>query len=162
MLHVTCTQRNPGDSWLLMVGSQIGNLTPALSFGHNLYFRCPNESWKPILDIYVLRAFQWYKEVLNPLGFDPCNCSLKIQKSTKTPTPKVGALLGVWGFIPSHFPSLLGLPLGLQPCKPKARVTTFHLIIACFILFGTNHGRYWGKHRFCIGAIWFLRKTCYP
>jgi hypothetical protein len=29
------------------------------------------------------------------MGFDPCNCFLKIQESIETPTPKVGAHLGV-------------------------------------------------------------------
>jgi len=36
MLHATCTKRNRGNSRLLVVGSQIANLTPNLSFGHNL------------------------------------------------------------------------------------------------------------------------------
>jgi hypothetical protein len=78
-----------------MVGSQIGNLTPDLSFGPNLCFGCPNGLCKPILNMYILRVFQWYKELLNPLGFDPYNYSLKIWKSTRTPTPKVEAPLGV-------------------------------------------------------------------
>jgi hypothetical protein len=42
------------------------------------------------------------------MGFDPYNRFLKIQESIKTPTPKVGAHLKVWGFIFSHFPTLLG------------------------------------------------------
>ncbi len=84
-----------------MVGSQIGNLTFGLSFGHNLCFKCPNGSCKPILDIYVTRDFQWYKEILNPMDFDPCNCFLKIWESIETPTPKVGVHLGTWRFIPS-------------------------------------------------------------
>jgi len=42
------------------------------------------------------------------MGLDPCNHSLKNQKSIKTSIPKVGAHLGVWRFIPSHFPTLLG------------------------------------------------------
>jgi hypothetical protein len=112
MLHATCTRGNQGDLWLLVVGSQFANLTFGPSFGHNLCFRCPNGSCEPILDIYVPRDFQWYKEILNLLGFDPKNCSLKIQESTKTPTPKVEAPLGVWGFIPSHFPSLPSCLLG--------------------------------------------------
>ncbi len=91
-----------------MAGSQIANLTPDPSFGHNLCFRCPNGSCKPILDIYVVRAFQWYKELLNPLGFNLCDHSLKIWKSIGTPTPKVETPLEVWGFIPSHFLTLLG------------------------------------------------------
>ncbi len=39
MWHITCKQINRGDSWLLMIKSQIGNLTPGLSFGHNLCFK---------------------------------------------------------------------------------------------------------------------------
>jgi len=42
MLHVICTHGNRVDSWLLVVGSQIANLIPSPSFGHNLCFRCPN------------------------------------------------------------------------------------------------------------------------
>jgi len=71
MLHATWTQVNWVNSQLLVVGSQIANLTIGLSFGHNLCFRCPNGSCKPILSIYVLIAFQWYKELCNPLGFGP-------------------------------------------------------------------------------------------
>jgi len=125
MSHATYTQGNWVDSWLLMVGSQIANLTPNLFFGHNLCFRCPNGSCKPSLNIYISIVFQWYKELFNPLGFDPCNRFLNIQKSTRTPTPKVEAPLGMWGFILSHFPTLLGVCgvthgflLGPQPCKP--------------------------------------------
>jgi hypothetical protein len=51
MWHATCTQGSQIDSWLLMVGSQTANLTPGLSFGHNLCFKCSNESCKPILEI---------------------------------------------------------------------------------------------------------------
>ncbi len=51
MLYTTCTWVNRVDSWLLMVRSQIVNLTFVLSFGHNLCFKCPNGSCKPILDI---------------------------------------------------------------------------------------------------------------
>jgi hypothetical protein len=78
-----------------MVENQIANLTSNPSFGPNLCFRCPNGLCEPILNIYVPRAFQLYKELFNPLGFDPYNRSLKIQESTKTPTPKVEAPLGV-------------------------------------------------------------------
>jgi hypothetical protein len=121
-----------------LVRSQIASLTPGLSFGHNLCFRCPNEQCEPILDIYVLRAFKWYKESHKPLSFDPSNRSMKFWKSIWTPSPKVGVALGVWGFTPSHFLTFPGvcdvtprLPLGPQPCnpfclgyKPKARVVT--------------------------------------
>jgi hypothetical protein len=108
MWHATCMQGNWGDSRLLVVGSLIANLTPGPSFGHNLCFKCPNGSCKLISDIYVPRAFQWYKELFNPLGFDPCNYLPQIRKSIGTPTPKMGVHLGVWGFIPSHSFALLG------------------------------------------------------
>ncbi len=78
MSHTTWKQGNRVDSRLLMVGNQIANLTPDLSFGHNLCFKCPNGSCEPILDIYVSIDFQWYKELFNSLSFDPCNRSLKI------------------------------------------------------------------------------------
>jgi hypothetical protein len=104
--HTTWTQGNWGGSWLLMVESQIVNLTFGPSFGHNLCFRCPNGSCKPILNIYISRYFQWYKKILNPICFDPCNCSLKIWKSIEIPTPKVGTHFRTWKFIPLHSPTL--------------------------------------------------------
>jgi hypothetical protein len=80
MSNATCMQGNRVDSRLILIGSQIANLTPSLFFCHNLCFRCPNGSCKPILDIYISIAFQWFKELLEPLGFGSCNRSLKIQK----------------------------------------------------------------------------------
>ncbi len=91
-----------GDSRLLVVGSQIDTLTPDPFFNHNLYCKYSNESSEPILDIYVLIAFQWYKELFNTMSFDLSNRSLNIQEFIGTPTPKVGVHLGVCGFIPSH------------------------------------------------------------
>ncbi len=73
-----------------------------VSFDHNLCIKYPNGSCEPILDIYIPRAFQWYKEIFNPMGFDPCDRSLKIWKSIETPILKVGAHLRMWRFIPSH------------------------------------------------------------
>jgi hypothetical protein len=93
--HATCTQGNWSDLWLLVVRSQVTNLTPDLSFGHNLCFKCPNGSCEPILNIYVPKDFQGYRELLNPMGVNPYNCSLKIQESTRTLIPKVGPHLGV-------------------------------------------------------------------
>jgi hypothetical protein len=57
---------------------------------------------------YILRNFEWCKELLNLMSFDPWNYSLKIWKSVRTPSPKMGAHLGVWSFILSHFPTFLG------------------------------------------------------
>ncbi len=118
MSHATFTQGNLVDSLLLVVGSQIANLTFGHSFGHNLCFRCPNGSYELILDIYVLINFQWYIYIFNPLGFDPCNHSLNIRESTRTPIPKVGVPLGVWGSIPSHSLALSGA-CGMTPRLPS-------------------------------------------
>jgi hypothetical protein len=146
MSHVVCSQVFRVDFWLLVVGSQNwqtpGSSTPGPSFGHNLCFRCPNEQCEPILDIYASRAFHWYKERHKPLRFDCSNRSLKFWESTRTPSPKAGVALGVWGFTPSHFPTLPGvpdvtprLPFGPHPCnpfclghKPKVRVATHNIL----------------------------------
>jgi hypothetical protein len=140
MSHVTCTQGNRGDSWLLVVGSQTANLIPDLFFSYNLCVKCPNGSCEPILDIYAPRAFQWYKEFFNSIGFDPYNCSLKIWKSTGTPTPKVGVHLGVWGFIPSHSLALPrawnvtpGLPSWPTPSQALALVVNPRLGLWQFV-----------------------------
>jgi hypothetical protein len=93
MWHATCMQGNQGDSWFLVVGSQIANFTSGTSFGHNLCFKNSNGPCKPILNIYVPRSFQWYKEPFDPMNFIPYNGPLKIQESIGTPTPKVGAHL---------------------------------------------------------------------
>jgi hypothetical protein len=119
-------------------------LTPDLAFGHNLCFRCPNEQCEPILDIYVPRAFQWYKERHKLLNFDSSNWSLKFRESTGTPSPKVGVALGVWRLTPSHSPTLpgvydviLGLPLGPHLCNPFALVASPKLRlwhkVSCFV-----------------------------
>jgi hypothetical protein len=47
MSHVTFMQGNWGDSWLLMVGSQVGNLTLGPFFGHNLCFKNLNGHASP-------------------------------------------------------------------------------------------------------------------
>jgi hypothetical protein len=99
--HATCMQGNWSNSRLLIPN----NLSHGPPFGPNLCVKCPNGSWKPILDIYILRAFHWYKECLNPMGFDPCNFSLKPQEFIRTLIPKVRAHLGMWRFIPSHSPT---------------------------------------------------------
>jgi hypothetical protein len=116
--HTTCTQGNQGESWLLMVRSQIDSLTHGPSFRHNLCFKFPNGSCELILDIYVPRDFQWYKKLFNPMNFDPLNCPVKIQESIGALISKMGVHLEVWGFIPSHFPKLLGFILGPHLCKP--------------------------------------------
>jgi hypothetical protein len=82
------------------------------------------------------------------MGFDPCNCTLKIWESIWTPTPTMRVHLGVWGFIPSHslhsshsrehVMRLLNLPLSSQPCNPLALVASprlglQHLVLVLFL-----------------------------
>jgi len=43
------------------------------------------------------------------MGFNPYNRSLKIRESIRIPIPQVEVFLGVWGFILSHSPTLLGV-----------------------------------------------------
>jgi hypothetical protein len=135
--HATCTQGNQVDSWLLMVGSQTVNLTFGLSFGHNLCFKCPNESHEPILNIYVSIDFQWYKELFNPLSFDAYNCPLKFGSPLGLQLPKWEHL----GSVKVHSVTLFCTP-GSMRCdswasllahtivsprlgrEPKARVAT--------------------------------------
>jgi len=134
-------QGSQSNSRLLMVRNQIDNLISGPSFGHNLCFNYPIGSCEPILNINILKVFQWFKEIFNSMNFDPYNRPLKIRNSIGTPTPKVGADLGVWKFIPSHFLTLLGpemwLPNSLLACtftspclgrKPKVKVVTFVII----------------------------------
>jgi hypothetical protein len=45
-----------------VVGSQIHNLTPKLSFDHNSCILGLNEQCEGTLNIYTLRPFQWYHE----------------------------------------------------------------------------------------------------
>jgi hypothetical protein len=48
MLHAIYRRREEVDSQLLVVESEIANLTPSPSFAHNLGYRCPNGSCKAI------------------------------------------------------------------------------------------------------------------
>jgi hypothetical protein len=88
MSHATWTQGNRVNSWLLVVVSQNANLTLDPSFGHNLCFRCPNGSCEPILNIFVLISFQWYKKIFNITHLYPWNHFLKIGCPLKLQLPK--------------------------------------------------------------------------
>jgi hypothetical protein len=140
MSHAICMQENRVDSRLLVVGNQTANVTPDLSFGHNLCFRYPNGRCELILDIYVVRDFQWYKERLKSLRFDPCNRLLKIWESTGTPTPKVGTPWGCEGSFPHTFSHSREYVVWLSTSflahnltnsclghEPKAGVATFYI-----------------------------------
>jgi hypothetical protein len=138
MLHVTCTQGNRGDTWLLVVGSQIANLTPSLSFVHNLCLKCPNGSCEPISDIYVPRDFQWYKELFNSMGFDPLQLFFEDSGVNWDSNSQSGSSLGS---VKVHSLTLSCTPRSMKcdsrashlartftsPClgrEPKARVAT--------------------------------------
>jgi len=108
VVHATCMKGNQSYSWFLVVRSQIDNFIFNHSFDHNLCFKYPNGSYEPILDIHIPRDFQWYNKLFDPMGFDPCNHVMKIWETIGISTPNMRAHLGVWGFIPSHFPTLLG------------------------------------------------------
>jgi hypothetical protein len=87
MSHTQIGRREKVDSWLLVVGSQTGNLTPDLSFAHNLGCRCPNYQCEGIFDIYVSRRFQWHQEHPNARCFGFCCRALNIRESRRTPDP---------------------------------------------------------------------------
>jgi hypothetical protein len=147
MLYATCTQGNWGESQLLVVENQIVKLTTDLSFGHNLCFKCPNESCEPFLIIYISRDFQWYKEILNPMAFDPYNCSLKVWESIRTLTPKVRTHLGVWGFIPSHSPTFPGA------WNVTPRLPSWHAPLQALALVVSPRLGLWQR---CPNYNWFL------
>jgi hypothetical protein len=85
--HSQIECREEVDSRLLVVGSQIANLTPGPSFSHNLGYRCPNDQCEAIFDIYASRPFQWHQEHPNARCFAPCCRALNIRESRRTPTP---------------------------------------------------------------------------
>jgi hypothetical protein len=129
--HITYTQGNWVDSRLLVVMSEIANLTPDLSFGHNLCFRCPNESFKPILDIYVSIAFQWYKKTSQSIGFWPLQLLSEHSGVHWDSNSQGGSSLGsvrVHSLTLFFTPRLPPLARNLvSPCldrEPKAKVTT--------------------------------------
>jgi hypothetical protein len=147
MQHVVYTRVNRGDSWLLVIKNQIGNLTLDPSFSHNLWFKYPNVSCKPILDIDVPRSFQWYKEFFNPMRFDPYDLPLKIRKSIKSPIPKVGGSslgsVGVHSLTLSYTPKSMKCDSQASflahtfaspcvGCEPKARARSHFHPLDCF------------------------------
>ncbi len=87
MLHTQIGCWEEVDSRLFVVGSQTANLTPGLSFAHNLGCRYPNDQCEAIFDIYVPRPFQWHQEHPNARCFSPCCWGLNIRESRRTPNP---------------------------------------------------------------------------
>ncbi len=87
VLHYRFGGRKKVDSRLLVVGSQIGSLTPGPSFAHNLGYRCPNDQCEAIFYMYASRTFQWHQEHLDVRCFGPCCQALNIRESRRTPNP---------------------------------------------------------------------------
>jgi len=92
--HFQFGGREKVDSRLLVVRSQIANLTSGLSFAHNLGDICPNGQCKAIFDIYASRPFQWHQEHPNARCFGPCCRTLNIRESQRTPNPHFFQVLG--------------------------------------------------------------------
>ncbi len=87
ILHSQFGGRKEVDSRLLVVRSQITNLTPIPSFAHNLGYRCSNDQCEAIFYIYTSRLFKWHQEHLNARCFGPCCRALNIRQSRRTPNP---------------------------------------------------------------------------
>ncbi len=94
VLHSQIGHREDVDSRLLVIESQIVNLTPGPSFAHNLGCKCLNCQCKGIFNIYVSRPFQWHQEHPNARCFAPCCWALNIRESRRTPNPQLFQVLG--------------------------------------------------------------------
>ncbi len=154
MSHSTCTHRGRVNSRLLVIGSQIANLTLGLSFDHNLCCRCPNGSCKVIFNIYTSRPFQWYKEHFKARCFDPCNWALKFWESRRTPSShfweckshphtcfKVGLRQKLW---PKEGP-IIKLLIWFSTTKSQESPWITYVHVACYIPLK----RYWRMLQFC-------------
>jgi hypothetical protein len=138
MLHATYMGGNRVDSRLLVVESQIASLTPDLSFDHNLCFKCPNVQCEHILDICVLINFQCCKELFQPMGFDPCNCALKIRESIWDSNSHNGSSLGS---VKVHSLTLFALPRAcdVTPRSPSWPTTLQPLALVVSPRLGLRH-----------------------
>jgi hypothetical protein len=94
MSHSQSARQEQVDSQLLVVGSQIANLTPGPSFAHNLGCKCPNDKCEAIFDIYVSRPFQRDQERFNARCFGPFCRALNIRESQRNPNPQLFQVLG--------------------------------------------------------------------
>ncbi len=136
MWHTTCTKVNQGNSRLVVVRSQIGSLSPDPSFGHNLCFKYPNGSCEPILDIYISKYFQWYKEISIQWVLPPEISLWKFRNPSRFQLPKWEPTWECGGSFPHIFLHswelemwLLGFIFSsylckpLPCCEPKVKVT---------------------------------------
>jgi hypothetical protein len=90
------------------------------------------------------------------------NCSLKIWESIGIQIPKMGAHLGVWGFIPSHSPTLLGA-WNVTPRLHSWPTLSQALVLVANPRLGLWQGDYWFIF-FIIGesnmTTLFFRQNC--
>jgi len=128
MVHTTCTQGNEGNSRLLVVGIKLPIWFPTLHLAITYVLNTQMGHASPFYTSMFHELFNDVKNFFNSMSFDPCNRPLKIRDS-------IGCLLGLqlpkceltwelWGFIPSHSPTLLGawnvtprLTFGSHLCK---------------------------------------------
>jgi hypothetical protein len=173
MSDVASTQGNRVESWLLVVKNQTASLTPSLSFGHNLCFKCPNGQFEPIFNIYALITFQWYKKLFNAMGFDPWNYTLKIQESIWDYNSQHGSSRGsvrVHSLTLFAFPGACDVtpgsfswPTTLQPLASVAgpRLRLQHLpysIIYLAIIFMIYHKKKWCILTIRMPSLWWKQK----
>ncbi len=169
MSHSTCTHWGRVNCRLLVIGSQIGNLTPGLSFVHNLCCKYLNGTCKVIFDIYTSIPFQRYKEHIKARCFDPCNRTLSFWESRRIPKSSLRECE-----CHPHTPSKWGcdttIPLnqGQNFINCPNFISNFELIITFialtteFILtphpFGVSNIPFWFAIIFCMVIMfWFLR-----
>ncbi len=111
---------------LFVVGNQIANLTPILSFCHNLCCRCPNRSCEPILDIYTSIIFDI--KTLQCKVFWPLQSLFESSGVHQDSNSQKESSLGSVN-LPSHTfhgPSLWD-PFCFG-CEPKVRVVTLYVL----------------------------------
>jgi hypothetical protein len=130
--HFQFGGREEVDSRLLVVRSQIANLTPGPSFAHNLGYRCPNDQCEAIFYIYASRPFQWHQEHLNARCFRPCCRTLNIRESRRTPNPQ---LWKCWAS-PPHL-AKVGLRQHAITCHLQLRLIVFYNYFAPLTILAT-------------------------
>jgi hypothetical protein len=107
-----------------MIRSKIVNLT----FGHNLCFKCPNGSCEPFYTSMFQELFNDIRNSSIQWGFDPCNCSLKIRESIRTPNSQSGSSLGS---VRVHSLALSYTPRSMK-CDSHAFFLAFTFANPCF------------------------------
>jgi len=103
----------------------IDNLTLDPFFGHNLCFKYPNGSCKPILNIYISRTFQWFKELFKSMSLTPIISLWRFKSPLGLQFPKwdliwkcVGSFLHILLHSQEHEMWLPNFILGQHLCKP--------------------------------------------